>query len=83
MIFLVFTQQGLDQIKATACEQRAVIWHNPALLTDVQMQQFSDSGVSLFALSESIAVEDDKAVYRALQEVENHTDDDEIYIEMA
>lgn len=82
MIFLVFTQAGLAEIQATACEQQATIWHNPELLSAAQQQSLNQHGVSLNPLTEFVDVSDDKAVYQALQHVEKHSHDTEIYIEM-
>lgn len=83
MIFLVFTQAGLTEIQTTACEQRATIWHNPDLLSETQQESLNQQGVTLNSLTESVDVTDDKAVYQALQHIEKHTQDTEIYIEMA
>jgi hypothetical protein len=81
MLFIIFTQEGLDEASADILENKASLWLNPALKQESDLSRYEQAGIEIQWLPYAINANDDKAVLGALSFVEKHSSDKAIFIE--
>lgn len=81
MLFLIITQEGLDEASADILENKATLWLNPALKQESDLSRYEQAGIEIQWLPYAINAGNEKAVLDALSFVEKHSNDKAIFVE--
>ncbi len=81
MLFLIITQEGLDEASADILENKATLWLNPKLKQESDLSRYEQAGIEIQWLPYAINAGNEKAVLDALSFVEKHSNDKAIFVE--
>jgi hypothetical protein len=81
MIYLIFTQQGFEQVKADIVHNKAELWLNPGILSAEQLNDLDAQSIPYSFLTTLTDVNREDEVIKALNYVEQHTKDKHILVE--
>lgn len=81
MIFVIFTAEGLEEVRQQALEEKAVLWLNPALITGSDLTELVSAGIQIHPLPDDVDGSNEKAVLAALNHVESQSPKTEIFVE--
>lgn len=81
MLFIIITDDGLNEAAEEILENKATLWLNPALKNESDLSRFEQAGIEIQWLPEEVNANNEKAVLNALSFVEKHTNDKAIFVE--
>lgn len=81
MIYLIFTQAGLEDAKQSVFEDKATFWLNSGILSDSEVQQLSALGISINILTEAVDPTNEKQIIAAIESIETECPDTELFVE--
>lgn len=81
MLYLIITQEGLDEASVDILENKATLWLNPKLREESDLSRYEQAGIEIQWLPYPINADNEKAVLDALSFVEKHSTDKAIFVE--
>lgn len=81
MLFLIFTEEGLNEAADEVLQNKAELWLNPSLKQESDLSRFEQAGIEIQWLPEKVDANNEKAVLSALSFVEKHSNDKAIFVE--
>ena len=81
IIYLIFSQDGYEEVKQELISQHAMLWVNNSFLSDKQLTELKQYDIDVNVFSESINGSHDKSIMQALLPIEKQYPDAEILVE--
>ncbi len=81
MIYLLFTQEGLQQALSDIITDKAALWVNDGVLTEQQKVVLADESIEVSILPQSADPQNEKSVVAAIEYVEKASPNTEILVE--
>jgi hypothetical protein len=81
MIYLIFTQQGFEEVKSIVLEDNATLWVNDDILSNEDLAELTTAGITIYTLTDKFNPSDEKSVLAALKHVEQNSPKTEIFVE--
>jgi hypothetical protein len=81
MIYVIFTEEGLNSAVDEIVQDAASVWINPALSESKPKNDLSNKGISVHLLPQQTDPANEKAVVKAVEHVESQSTDKEILVE--
>ena len=81
MIYLIFTQEGLEEAQPTLLEEKATLWVNSDFLSEEQTSLLMQGGVDVQIFPEIVDTRNEKSIVAALKEIEKSAPKTEIFVE--
>ncbi len=81
MIYLIFTLDGLEEAFDSIIEDKADLWVNPNVLTELQTATLNSADITVNVLPEATEPSNEKSVVKALEHVEVLTGSTDILVE--
>ena len=81
MIYLIFTQEGLEEALATLLEEKATLWVNNDFLSEQQLTILNQGAINVQYFPENVDANNEKSILAALEKIEGDTPETEIFVE--
>jgi len=81
MSYLIFTKAGFEEAEPSLLADKAGLWINENVLSDLQLSVLKDKGIDVQFLPEITKPSDEKAVVRAIEYIEHRDADVELLVE--